>query len=608
MTKEPTKREMSAKAGVGSGDSAGKYASALYRDKFENGLGIVFGMERKDRDGYASEYVLKAPSGTPAANAIPVNGAIATTTNKGVPTYIVGDKGDNASTEQSFRAKLYFDLSPTSKIHAGYAYSEAKSLDGSPQYRSYLTDATTGSSLPVTTTTTNLSLNGSATSINERNFYGSVPMGNTTTRAYAGYDGALGDGKLNINIGKIDRDSWNASSGATATLDSGAGTLSTSPNSTTNLLAQYSWGIGSSHFVVAGIASEIASLDQKRYTTSNWKDMNSRTGETDRVDAKSTTHSLFAQDQIAVGEQLTVYAGGRFDSWTAGGTGVVTTGSYPGTFSYEDRTDSAFSPKLAGVYRVSDTLSLKSSLGTGFRTPTNYYMFANPTFSGGTVGTGKMIYSNPNLKPETNRAFDLGVEQVFAGGAHVSATYYITKTFDLIYSVDTKVPQYTDPVINKVIDYETRQRNAGTGLARGIELSGSYPLLSWLSVRGNYSYTDSRITGVSDPSLNKLIGKRLIVVPRQMATLAFDAKRDNWSGVFSVRHVGRQFTTDDNSDVVKNVFTSYSIYTVADLKVGYQLTRDLRVNVMVDNVFDKEYYEYYRMPGRGFMVELAGRF
>lgn len=221
-----------------------------------------------------------------------------------------------------------------------------------------------------------------------------------------------------------------------------------------------------------------------------------------------------------------------------------------------------------------------------------------------------MIYSNPNLKPEKAQAFDFGTEYGFAEGGNVKATFYATKTTDMIYSMTTKVPQYTDLVINKVIDYESRQQNAGSSLARGIELSGEYPVLSWLSVSGSYAYTDSTITRdqtTTDPA-KSLVGKRTIVVPKDMASLALDAKHGDWSGVLSARYVGRQFTMNDNSDVVKNVFTNYSIYTVFDLKVGYQITKNLKANLMVDNLLDKEYYEYYRMPGRGVTVEIAGNF
>lgn len=603
-TKAPTKEEISFKAGQGFGDSAGKYASALYRNKLDNGLGVVFGLSQNDRDGYVAEYVTKTPSGAPAGGAVVVNGATPTTTTTGATTYIVGDKGLNASTTKNAHAKLYFDLSPTSKINAGFAYTDAKSLD-SP-YRSYLTDAATGNPVPISATATNLSLNGLGTTIKETDFAGSVPMGNTTLRYFAGYDGRVGDSKLSLNIGKIDRDSWNASAGSAATLTSGAGTLSTSPNSTTNASAQLSRPVGESQFLVAGVATEIGRLHQKKYSTSNWKDMDSKTAELDRIDARSVTNSLFAQDQVAVGEKLTVYLGGRYDVWTAGGTGVVTTGSYPGTFEYQDRTESAFSPKLAGVYQLSDRSSLKSSIGTGFRAPTNYYLFANPTFSGAAAPNGKMIYSNPNLKPEKALAFDLGTEHHFVDGGNVKATYYITKTTDLIYQKVTKVPTYTDPVINKVIDYEARQENTGSALARGIELAGEYPLVNWLSVRGSYAYTDSRIT--SDLTNTGIVGKRVTNVPKNLATLALEARKGDWSGVLSARYVGEVFSNNDNSDVVKDVWTGYSKYTVADLKVGYKLSKNLKASLMVDNLFDREYYEYYRMPGRGVTAEIAGTF
>ncbi|MDO9208548.1 MAG: TonB-dependent receptor [Sulfuricurvum sp.] len=603
-TKEPTKEEMSFNVGKGFGDSAGEYANALYRNKFDNGLGMVFGVSQNNRDGYISEYVTKTPSGTPAVGAVVVDGAIPTTTTTGVPTYIVGDKGLNASKARNIHAKLFYDLTADSKIHAGFAYSDNESL-ASP-YNSYLTDAATGIPVPITTTATRLSLDGKATTIKEQDFAGSIPMGNTALRYFAGYDGKIGDSKLSLNVGKIDRDSWNASIGAAATLTSGAGTLSTSPNSTTNASAQLSSPIGDSQILIVGAATEIGSLHQKKYATSNWTDMDTKTAELDRIDAKSTTNSLFLQDQIAVGDDLLIYVGGRYDSWTAGGTGVVTTGSVPGTFVYPDRSESAFSPKLAGVYQVNNRFSVKSSVGTGFRAPTNYYLFANPTFSGAAAPNGKMIYSNPDLKPEKAKAFDLGVEYHFVEGGKATATYYITKTTNLIYQKITKVDQYTDPVINKVIDYEARQENTGEALARGIELAGEYPLADWLSISGSYAYTDSRIT--KDDTNTGMAGKRVTNVPKEMFSLAFEAQRGDWSGMLSGRYVGEQFSNNDNSDVVKDVWTGYSKYSVVDLKANYQINKNLKASLMIDNVLDREYYEYYRMPGRGATIQLSANF
>ncbi|MFA6488532.1 MAG: TonB-dependent receptor [Sideroxydans sp.] len=603
-TKAPTKKEIKVKAGLGFGDAAGKYASASYQNRFESGLGVVFGVSQNDRDGYIAEYVTKTPAGAPVGGEVAVNGARPTTTIAGVPTYIIGDKGKNASTAKQVNAKLYYDLTPNSKIHAGFAYNDNKSLDA--PYHSYLTNAATGVAVPVNNAATNLTLNGLKTSFKESDFFGSVPMGNTTGRYFAGYDGEIGSGKLSVKAGQIIRDSWSVSAGATATYTAGAGTMSSSPNSTANLSAQYTMPLSESHLLIAGVGNEVGTLNQKKYKLINWKDVNSKTAVLDQIDARSVTNSLFVQDQIAATDALTLYVGGRYDTWKAGGTGKVITGSVPGTFYYADRHDSAFSPKVAGVYQVNERLSVKSSVGTGFRAPTNYYLFANPTFSGAAAPNGKMIYSNPDLKPESNQAFDLGVEWQTSAGGNAKASYYITKTKNLIYQRTTKVAQYTDPVINKVIDYHTKQENTGEALARGIELSGAYPLVSWLSVSASYAYTDSKIT--SDLTNTGLAGKRVTNVPKDMATLALEGEWGKLSGVFSTRYVGEQFSNNNNSDIVKGVWTGYSKYAVSDLKLGYRITHDWKVNLMVDNVFNREYYEYYRMPGRGTTLELAGSF
>ena len=233
-------------------------------------------------------------------------------------------------------------------------------------------------------------------------------------------------------------------------------------------------------------------------------------------------------------------------------------------------------------------------------------MFANPTFSGSAAPNGKMIYSNPNLKPEKARAFDLGTEYQFKDGGKVTATVYATKTKDLIYQKITKVPQYTDPVINKVIDYEARQENTGEALAKGIELGGEYPINDWLTVRGSYAYTDSKIT--SDETNTGMVDKRVTNVPKDIASLAFEVNSGDWSGMLSGRYVGEVFSNNDNSDVVKDVWTGYSKYTVVDLIANYQINKNFKASLMADNIFDKEYYEYYRMPGRGITINLSASF
>jgi iron complex outermembrane receptor protein len=608
-TKAPTKKEMDLKIGKGGGDSGGKYASAMYRNKFENGLGIVFGVSEKDRDGYAADYVTKTPSGVPAAGAVVVNGAIQTTTNKGATTYIVGDMGKTASTQKNAQAKLYFDLSPSAKIFGGFAWNENRNRY--EPYHSYLTNAATGSPIPITATATNLSLNGLKTSIQESNFYGNSPFSGAK-RYFGGYDGEVfGDSKLSVNIGQIVRDYGYALNKAGATLTSGAGTLSTTPNTTTNAGVQLSRPLGERQFLIVGLATEMGKLNQKKYNLSNWSDTDSRTTVIDQVDADSTTRSLFVQDQVEAGKKLTLYVGGRYDAWKAGATAAVITPVAPNVASttvFADRNASAFSPKLAAVYKLRDNLSIKSSVGSSFTAPKNIYLFANPSWNGGIdPAVSRMTKSNPDLKPEKARSFDLGLEFNFADGGDFKAAYFVTTTTDLIYSKDTTLATpYLDPVYNKIINTESTKVNAGKGLARGIELSGAYPVLRWLTLSGSYGYTDARIT--ADATNSGMVGKFVTNVPKNTASLALEAAQGDWSGALSARYVGLQYTSNDNSDVVKDVWTGYSIYTVGNLKVGYRMTKHFKLNFMVDNLTDRKYYEYYVQPGRSASLEIVGNY
>jgi len=602
-TKAPTKEEVSFKVGKGFDDLGGNYLGALYRNKFKNGLGVVIGASRNERDGYVSDYVTKSPTGTPTASTVTAFGAIGTTTTAGAKTYIVGDKGLNASVSKDVHAKIYYDVSPIASFNAGFAYTDSESLNTS--YNSYLTTAT-GAPIPLTTSAKSISIDGRATTIQEQDFSTSIPMGNTALRYFAGYDAKIGEGKLSLNIGRIDRESWNSSIGASATLSSGAGTMSESPNSTTNASAQYGFGYGHSHYFIVGLASEIGELNQKQYSLSNWTVRDSKTAELSKIDATSVTNSIYLQDQIALGDRFTVYVGGRYDLWSAEGKGVVRSGSYPGTFDYGNKKDGAFSPKLAAVYLASESLSVKSSIGTGFRAPTNYYLFANPTFSGAAAPNGKMVYSNPDLKPEKALAFDVGTEYHFKNGGKTAATLFATKTTDLIYQKTTKVATYTDTVINKVIDYTARQENTGEALAKGLELSAEYPIADWMSVKGSYSYTDSRIT--KDSTNTGMVGKYVTNVPRDMASFAVETKYGALSSVLSGRYVGKQYSNNDNSDIAKNVWTGYSVYSVFDLKMDYKISKNFKASLAVDNIMDREYFEYYRMPGRGYSVTLSANF
>jgi outer membrane cobalamin receptor len=125
------------------------------------------------------------------------------------------------------------------------------------------------------------------------------------------------------------------------------------------------------------------------------------------TDVGEHTASLLAaylQDEISLGESLIVVIGGRNDKHSV----------------YGDK----FSPKASARYLFTNTGTIiRASAGEAFRAPTLNELFWAP--DGFEVG-------NPNLKPETSKEYEAGIEQPFGKRNSVTFTYFERKIDDLI--------------------------------------------------------------------------------------------------------------------------------------------------------------------------------
>src|SRR3990172_4340052 len=113
ITKQPDKREFTAKIKKGWSDASGGDASVYFRDRMDNGLGIVAGVGYQNRDSYINDFFFR-PVGAPLATT--VTGAQATTTTAGGEAYIVGDKGAAPWRQINATTKISYDLSGVGKL------------------------------------------------------------------------------------------------------------------------------------------------------------------------------------------------------------------------------------------------------------------------------------------------------------------------------------------------------------------------------------------------------------------------------------------------------------------------------------------------------------
>ena len=118
ITKQPDRHEFVAKVKKGWGDASGEDASIYFREKLDNGLGIVAGLGYQNRDSYVNDFVVKTPpcaAPSICTPIVPVTGAQPTTMRDGTPAYLVGDKGTTPWHSANATAKLFYDLNDRDK-------------------------------------------------------------------------------------------------------------------------------------------------------------------------------------------------------------------------------------------------------------------------------------------------------------------------------------------------------------------------------------------------------------------------------------------------------------------------------------------------------------
>ncbi len=98
------------------------------------------------------------------------------------------------------------------------------------------------------------------------------------------------------------------------------------------------------------------------------------------------------------------------------------------------------------------------------------------------------------------------------------------------------------------------------------------------------------------------------MLPERMFNAGAEFERGPFSASLTGRYVSKRYSNDENKDKVNNVYTSYDPYFIADAKVSYKLTKNAAVSLSVDNIFDKEYFAYYKSPGRSWFGEITLRF
>lgn len=209
-------------------------------------------------------------------------------------------------------------------------------------------------------------------------------------------------------------------------------------------------------------------------------------------------------------------------------------------------------------------LRVTASWGTAFRAPT----FNDLYYPG---------FGNPDLRPESSRNLEVGLRGTPAWG-HWSLSVYRNDIRDVItFDAATNLPANID-------------RARITGLEGVVDGK-----LAGFNVRATATLLNARDNATGGPYERNELPRR----PRQSAR--FDADRS--FGRFSIGAswylAGR--TWDDIAN--QNRLGGYAL---TNLRAGWSFNRDWKMQLALNNVFDKDYETayFYNQPGRNFMLTL----
>jgi catecholate siderophore receptor len=261
----------------------------------------------------------------------------------------------------------------------------------------------------------------------------------------------------------------------------------------------------------------------------------------------ATIAAAYLQDQLILSDHLQAIAGLRYDRFSIDFRNNRTGARLSST-------DGLVSPRLGLIVKPTVNTSLYGSYSL------SYLPRAGEQLSSLTI-------ANRSLDPEVYRNYEVGAKWDPRPGLEVTmAAYRLDRG-------KVAVPDPLDPTVQILVD---GQRSTGVELGLTGNLSDSW------SVATAYAYQDGEIT--RSQAATAVAGSRLAQLPKHSLSIwnKYDFT-DAWGAGLGVLHRSDIFTSTDNLVTLPG-------FTRVDAAVFHAFTSQLRLQVNVENLFNRRYY------------------
>jgi catecholate siderophore receptor len=265
-------------------------------------------------------------------------------------------------------------------------------------------------------------------------------------------------------------------------------------------------------------------------------------------DGVATTGAAYIQDQVEFSPQWQAIVGLRYDRFDVDFTDHRTGRRF-------DVTDSPVSPRFGLVYKPLEPVSIYASYSRAFAPRAGDQL-------------GSLTLSNANLEPERFTNVELGVKWDIRPNLSASAA---------VYRLDRKNVLVTDPA-NSAVSYVVPEGQR----TRGVELGLQGKITRAWSVMGGYAYQDAQLLAASGTA--QAAGATVPQVPTHTFSLwnRYDFSRRFGAGL-GVVYRDSVFASTSNAVVLPS-------FTRVDAALFYNIGKDYRIQLNVENLFDKRYW------------------
>ncbi len=288
--------------------------------------------------------------------------------------------------------------------------------------------------------------------------------------------------------------------------------------------------------------------------------------------SESSSVAVYAQNQIRIGERLTVTPGIRYDQYTIDPKpDALYLSSSPADRVPRKNSENQTSLKLGATYELNDTSRVFGHIAQGFKAPDMNQLYESFDRPGAYKNS-----ANPDLKAESVDSIEVGY-RFNTDKTNIEVAAFHNQYDNFIEQVNLGAePRYPSGVFQN-------QNLTGVKI-KGIEAKTSVNVTDNVQVRGAVAYAKGTAekSGRTQP-LNSVAPVHGIV------GVSYDAPSKRWGSELSLTASAGKKQADVDSTTTPFLSPSYNL---VDVTAYRKLGKNVRVDAGVFNATDKQYWEW----------------